>query len=91
MKMVQKKLDHIQTAGADAMTLICPFCNLMYDEFQATVEQKFEAEYAIPSLFYSQLLGLAMGLNPKKELSVKKNAVKVKPLLQKIEELHGSE
>ncbi len=92
IKMVKAKLDHIKSAGADAMTLICPFCNIMYDEFQPTIGSQFEIEYDIPSLFYSQLLGLAMGLDPKKELSVKKNVVKVKPLLKKIEELkNGSE
>ncbi len=91
-KMVHSKLEHIKSAGADAMTLICPFCNIMYDEFQSSIETKYETEYNIPSLFYSQLLGLAMGLDPKKDLAVKKNVVKVKPLLRKIEELNnGSE
>jgi heterodisulfide reductase subunit B len=85
MKMVRGKLENIKKAGADAMTLVCPFCNIMYDEFQPTIETKFEAEYGIPSLFYSQLLGLAMGLDPKKDLAVKKNVVKVKPLLKKLE------
>lgn len=89
MKMVQRKLEHIKAAGADAMTLLCPFCNIMYDEFQPTIETKFEKEYKIPSLFYSQLLGLAMGLDPKKDLLVRKNVVKVKPLLEKIEMLRG--
>ncbi len=92
LKMVNRKLEHIKDAGADAMTLICPFCNIMYDEFQPTIEKKFETEYKIPSLFYSQLLGLALGLDPKKDLAVKRNVVKVKPLLAKIEELdNGSE
>jgi heterodisulfide reductase subunit B len=61
----------------------------MYDEFQPTVETTFETKYNIPVLYYPQLLGLAMGLDPKKDLAVKKNQVKVKPLLEKIEELRG--
>ena len=90
-KMVKKKLDNMKEAGADAMTLICPFCDILYDEYQPTIEVKFETEYKLPVLFYSQLLGLALGLDPKKDLAVKKNMVKVKPLLQKIEELKGGE
>ncbi len=92
MKMVKQKLDHVKEAHADAMTLICPSCDIMYDEYQPSVETKFDAEYGIPVLFYSQLLGLAMGLDPKKDLAVKKNHVRVKPLLRKLEEMNnGSE
>jgi len=89
VKMVKEKLDHIKDANADAMTLICPFCSIMYDEFQPTVETTFETEYKIPVLYYPQLLGLAFGLDPKKDLAVRKNQVKVQPLLEKIENLRG--
>jgi heterodisulfide reductase subunit B len=91
MKMVRQKLEHIKEAHADAMTLICPSCNVMYDEYQASVEDKFDTEFKLPVLFYSQLLGLAMGLDPKKDLAVKKNVVRVKPLLNKIAELRQGE
>jgi heterodisulfide reductase subunit B len=87
VKMVNQKLDNIKEAKADAMTLICPFCSVMYDEFQSTVESTFEKEYNIPILYYPQLLGLAMGLDPKNDLAVKQNQVNVKPLLEKIEEI----
>ena len=89
IQMIKGKLDHIKEAKADAMTVICPFCNIMYDEYQPTIEETFEKEYNIPVLYYPQLLGLAMGLDPKKDLAVKKNLVKVKPLLKKLEELNA--
>ena len=89
VKMVKEKLDHIKDANADAMTLICPFCSIMYDEFQPTIETTYKTEYKIPVLYYPQLLGLAFGLDPKKDLAVRKNQVKVKPLLEKIENLRG--
>lgn len=91
IKMVKQKLDHIKEMNADAMTLICPFCSIMYDEYQQTVESTFESEYNLPVLYYPQLLGLAMGMDPKKDLAVKKNQVKVAPLLEKIEGLMGRE
>jgi heterodisulfide reductase subunit B len=89
VKMVKEKLDHIKDANADAMTLICPFCSIMYDEFQPTVEITYETEYKIPVLYYPQLLGLALGLDPKKDLAVRTNQVKVKPLLEKLENIRG--
>ena len=87
VKMTKQKLDNIKETNADAMTLICPFCSVMYDEFQSTIESTFGSVYNIPILYYPQLLGLAMGLDPKKDLAVKQNQVKVKPLLEKIEHL----
>lgn len=84
VKMVKQKLDHVKAVNADAMTLICPFCDVMFDEYQPTIETKFETEYNIPVLYYPQLLGLALGLDPKKDLAVKKNMVKVKPILEKL-------
>lgn len=90
VKMVKEKLDNIKTAEADAMTLLCPFCSIMYDEYQPTIETSFDAEYNIPVLFYSQLLGIAMGLDPKKDLAVKINQVKVSPLLEKVQANGGA-
>jgi heterodisulfide reductase subunit B2 len=92
IKMVREKLENVKNANADAIALVCPFCSVMYDEMQPTVDSKFDMESNIPVLYYTQLLGLALGLDPKKDLAVKKNRVKVKPLLQKLEELqNGSE
>ncbi len=98
MKMAGKKLEHIRQAGADAMVLQCPFCSIMYDEYQATIldsmktddgvggegENENEGTPKIPILYYPQLLGLALGLDPKTELGLKKNTVKTKNLIQKI-------
>jgi len=79
----KSKLDHIKEAGADAMVLHCPLCSIMYDQYQPTLEQMFETEYKLPVLFYTQLLGLAMGMDAK-ALGLKKNKVKAKDLLAKI-------
>lgn len=78
------KLDHIKDAGADAMVIHCPLCSIMYDEYQPTLEEMFGVEYNLPVLYLSQLLGLALGFEPK-ELGLKKNKVKAGALLEKIE------
>jgi heterodisulfide reductase subunit B len=87
MKLAADKLGHIRSAGAHAMVLQCPFCSIMYDEYQPTILKAEESEEdirRIPVLYYTQLLGLAMGLDPKKELGLKKNKVKTKGLLEMI-------
>ena len=77
------KLEILKEAGADAITLICPFCSVMYDDNQKTIEGKFEKEYNIPVLYLPQLLGLSMGIDPK-ALGMKLNKIKTKGLLAKV-------
>ena len=81
--MAQKKLEHIQAQRADAIILICPFCNVMYESNQKKIEKVFQKEYKLPVLFYPQLLGLALGLEPD-ELGLKMNRIRPTELLKKI-------
>lgn len=83
MGMTNVVLDAVKSLGADAMATICPFCHVMYDEYQATIGTKYEVEYEIPTLFFTQLLGLAFGHEPK-ELGLKLNAVSTKSLVKRI-------
>jgi heterodisulfide reductase subunit B len=81
--MAKNKLDHIQASKADAMILICPFCDIMYESNQKKIEKVAGKEYKLPILFYPQLLGLAMGMEPD-ELGMKMNRVRPTELLKKI-------
>ena len=83
LAMSQKKLEHIRTEKADAMVLVCPFCNVMYEGNQRKIEKVFQKEYKLPVLYYPQLLGLALGLEPD-ELGLKMNRVKATDLVKKI-------
>jgi heterodisulfide reductase subunit B len=81
--IAKEKLDHIKTTGADAIVLVCPFCNVMYDSNQMSVEQAFNTEYGIPVLYLPQILGLAMGID-RKELGLQMHVIKTKELLEKL-------
>ena len=83
LAMAQRKLEHIRAQQADAMILFCPFCDVMYESNQRKIEKNFAVEYKLPILFYPQLLGLAMGLQPD-ELGMKMNRVRPTELLKKI-------
>jgi heterodisulfide reductase subunit B len=72
--IVSEKLYNLQKAKVDALVTHCPFCHIMYDEYQK--HEKIEMEKPIPVLFIPQILGLAMGCDPKKELGLKKKVVK---------------
>jgi heterodisulfide reductase subunit B len=83
LSVAKEKLDSIADAGADALCLVCPFCSVMYDSNQKSIESEFETSYNIPVLYLPQILGLAMGFD-RKELGLNLNVVKTKELLSRI-------
>ena len=83
LAMAHRKLDHLRAQQADAMILLCPFCNIMYEGNQRKIEKAYQTEYKLPILYYPQLLGLALGLEPD-ELGMKMNRVRTTELVKKI-------
>jgi len=81
--IAREKILNVKNAGADAINLVCPFCSVMYDANQREIGGKFDETYELPVLYYPQILGLAMGINPK-ELGLGMNIVKTKNLIAKI-------
>ncbi len=80
LALTREKLDDIRDAGADALCLVCPFCAVMYDGNQKSIEAETGASYNLPVLYLTQLLGLALGFD-RKELGLNMNVVKTKQLL----------
>lgn len=75
------KLDRIMEVGADAMVIICPFCDIMYELQQKRIEKIYDTQYNLPVVFYPQILGLALGLSGD-EVGLRLNRVKSKKLMQ---------
>jgi heterodisulfide reductase subunit B len=80
LAIAKDKLDHIQVTGADGMVLICPFCDIMYEVNQRSIERQFGVTYGLPVIYYPQLLGLALGLTPD-ELGFRLNRVKARKIV----------
>lgn len=70
LHLVFNKLRRIKEAGAQALITICPFCHLNFDLNQRRVEKVFNENFRIPVIHYTQLLGLALGIEPE-ELALK--------------------
>ncbi|MDF1533989.1 MAG: CoB--CoM heterodisulfide reductase subunit B [Methanosarcinaceae archaeon] len=83
LKLVDKKLEHMKDAGVDCVVDACPFCHLQLDVGQTEIKKKFEKEYGLPVLHYTQLLGLAMGFTPE-ELGIDLNFVDNSKFIEKI-------
>jgi succinate dehydrogenase / fumarate reductase, cytochrome b subunit len=71
-------------AGADCLVTPCPLCHLNLDLQQPEAEKYVErSDLGIPVLHLPQMVGLALGLEPK-ELGMSKHVVSTKPVLEKL-------
>ena len=50
--------------GADVLAVVCPLCQANLDMFQSSAEERLGQQLGIPVLYFTQLMGLAMGLEP---------------------------
>ncbi|HML03379.1 MAG TPA: CoB--CoM heterodisulfide reductase iron-sulfur subunit B family protein [Candidatus Bathyarchaeia archaeon] len=80
MNLTAEKLSHMKEVGAQAVVTVCPFCHMMFDTNQPRIERVANKKFEIPALHYTQLLGLAMGLNPE-ELALKELRVDAAKLM----------
>ena len=83
LSMAKEKLDNITKNNVDALVTICPFCSIMYEDNQRKIESKFNVKYHLPVLYYPQILGLALGIEPK-PLGFRLNKIKAKKMLEKV-------
>jgi heterodisulfide reductase subunit B len=67
-------LAHAKAAGANAVAVGCPFCQLLLDLYQDKLEAIRGTVFDLPIFFFSQLMGLAMGLE-RTELGLEKLVV----------------
>lgn len=68
--------------GADCMVVTCPMCHLQLDAKQKAVEAKFNIKIDMPIIYFTQLMGLAMGIAPA-ELGLDKHLVPADKFIEK--------
>jgi heterodisulfide reductase subunit B2 len=88
LEMPKAKLLELAELGVDAMVLVCPFCDIMYEYNQRRIAKSAGARFAVPVLFYPQVLGLALGISSE-ELGFGLNRVRSRELVGKLRELEG--
>ena len=77
------KLKAVQALGVDGLVDGCPSCQMMFDMRQKSAGATVGAKLNLPVLYYTQLLGVAMGIENEK-LGLQLNRSSVDELLKKI-------
>ena len=80
LKMVANHTGDAQELGADIMVTPCPLCHLNLDGFQPRAARKNKRQIELPILHLPQLIGLALGLDPK-ELGLQRHIMSPKKVL----------
>jgi succinate dehydrogenase / fumarate reductase cytochrome b subunit len=83
LKQAGNHIHEAQDLGADALVSPCPLCHLNLDAQQPAAKQVTKHEIDLPILHLPQLIGLAIGLDPK-ALRVDKHVVSTRKLLDKL-------
>jgi heterodisulfide reductase subunit B len=83
LDLAREKLANTSKAGAECIATLCPFCFVALDIGQIQVKSKFDEVYDMPILHYSELLALALGVDPE-ELALRSHKIKTNKLLEKI-------
>ncbi|KAA3641984.1 MAG: disulfide reductase [Chloroflexi bacterium] len=68
---------------ADILVTLCPMCQLNLDAYQIEMNNHFDTDYVMPILYFTQLMGLAFGIEPE-ELGIGREFVSAKQALAKI-------
>ncbi len=65
MMLSRNVLDCAAKYGAECLVCPCPLCQMNLDAYQKPINRKFKKDINLPILYFTQLIGLALGLPPK--------------------------
>lgn len=64
-ELIRRLISSADQYQADMMVTVCPMCQMNVDAYQAETNRYFNTHYHMPILFFTQLMGLAFGKDPK--------------------------
>jgi len=83
LELTRKILQSAAQNGSQCIVTPCPLCQTNLDAYQSRINARFRADFKIPVLFITQLIGLALGLEAK-SLGLDTNIVSPREVLDYI-------
>ena len=66
LDMVRILLQDAVDSGAAVIATTCPMCDVNLEVYQDQVNREFGTHFAVPVMYFTQLMGLALGIAPAK-------------------------
>lgn len=82
-RLASEKLECLSGIDVDAMLLACPSCCIAYENNQRLVGEKTGKKFNLPVLYFTQVIGLAIGLD-EKDLGFEFNRVRADRVIEKL-------
>ncbi len=82
LDLVGKILSNAVSNGAECMVTVCPLCQTNLDVYQNQVNKKLKTKFNLPVLFFTQLMGVALGLD-ENDLGLNTNIIPADRVLAK--------
>ncbi|MCK4236983.1 MAG: CoB--CoM heterodisulfide reductase iron-sulfur subunit B family protein, partial [Candidatus Krumholzibacteria bacterium] len=76
LRLCKNLLLEAEKSGAHCIVTLCPLCQMNLDVYQSKVNSLFGTKFKLPVLYFTQLIGVALGL-PQSDLGLKRLAVKL--------------
>jgi len=81
LELIRKILADATSVGADVIAAACPLCHMNLDSRQEQINKKFGTNFRIPIFYFTELMGLAMGIEAK-DLGVFRHLTEVEDFLK---------
>ena len=81
MDLTEKKVQDARQSGADYFCVACSYCYLQFDKVQKMILARRNKNSPLPSILYTQLLGLSMGLD-RQTLGIDQNELDISGILE---------
>jgi len=78
--LVRRLLQDAVDTKADVIATACPLCQINLECYQTAINREFDTDFKVPVVYFTQLLGMALGLSPK-EAGIGKEFVAPKRVL----------
>ncbi len=81
LRMIADVLKSVSDSGAEAIANLCPMCHINLETQMSRINSRFNYDFNFPTLFFTQLMGVALGVD-EAELGLSKGFIDPRPLLE---------